>query len=309
MARTIHRRIFVVGCSRSGTTLVQRLLAAHTRVHTFPETGLFLRALGMRGRRLPWTRVGLTAGKERKALRRLAEWAREEGAEPPDLPPRSWFLSRSLDDAVAFLDDLALAAGGDLWLEKTPRHVLHARRIVRSVPRSLCLHVVRSGPAVVASIVDRARRHPERFPRQSDPSYGVRQWNRSMDATRKALADPGHAVIVFEGLVAHPQATLETLSRLLEIDFQDRMLSPGPETAHAVREEPWKRGTEGSVEAPASKAREVFDAPALARVEAELHTSSFHELRRAVSRVPGSVWLSGPRGGTVVPGASAPPGR
>src|SRR5687768_3975926 len=42
-------RIFVVGCPRSGTTLVQSLLAAHSKIVTFTESHLFdkgFRSLG-----------------------------------------------------------------------------------------------------------------------------------------------------------------------------------------------------------------------------------------------------------------------
>src|SRR5271167_4804558 len=41
----IAGRLFVVGCPRSGTTLLQSLLAAHPSVHSFPETAVFGRLL------------------------------------------------------------------------------------------------------------------------------------------------------------------------------------------------------------------------------------------------------------------------
>ena len=37
----IKDRIFIVGCPRSGTTLLQSLLAAHPQIHSFPETHFF----------------------------------------------------------------------------------------------------------------------------------------------------------------------------------------------------------------------------------------------------------------------------
>jgi hypothetical protein len=84
-------RILIGGCSRSGTTFLQGLLARHPRIFTFPETGVFLKALGMRGTLLPWARIGLTLGKERKALAKLLDRVAQElppwAAPPPPPPP------------------------------------------------------------------------------------------------------------------------------------------------------------------------------------------------------------------------------
>src|SRR5882762_5158168 len=40
------KRVFIVGCPRSGTTLVQALLARYPGVHSFPETRFFEALLG-----------------------------------------------------------------------------------------------------------------------------------------------------------------------------------------------------------------------------------------------------------------------
>ena len=45
-SRAIAGRLFVVGCPRSGTTLLQSFLAAHPAVRSFPETAVFGRLLG-----------------------------------------------------------------------------------------------------------------------------------------------------------------------------------------------------------------------------------------------------------------------
>jgi len=43
--RLAFTRIFLVGCPRSGTTLLQSMLARHDRVFTFPESHLFARSV------------------------------------------------------------------------------------------------------------------------------------------------------------------------------------------------------------------------------------------------------------------------
>jgi hypothetical protein len=291
MTGPIRRRLFVMGCSRSGTTLLQRMLAAHSRIHTFPETGVFLKALGMRGRELPWTRLGLTLGKERKALAALRRHSDLPPERFPALPPRRWRLDRSVADVVGFLDELARAHGADHWLEKTPRHVLHAARIQELVPDAFCIHVVRDGRDVVASIVDRARRFPDRFRRQEAAEYGIRQWNRSLRATQAVMGKPGHLVVIYEALVQDPEETLRTICDLLELPYEPAMLDTPEEAGFVRAQEAWKADVSAPVRAAASKFPQVFDDAAQRRIEEQLRMASFHELReRAASHAPASLW-------------------
>lgn len=291
----VKRRIFVVGCSRSGTTLLQRLLAAHPRVHTFSETGVFLRTFGMRGTVLPWVRLGLTAGKERKALRRLVAQTRPPVDELPPLPPRRLNLRRSIDGVVAFLDELALRSGADLWLEKTPRHVFHAARIRRFVSDSLCIHMVRDGRDVVASIVDRARKYPDEFPRQLDPSYGIRQWNASMAATERAMREEGHVVVPYRRLAESPKSAIRVLCGQLEIDYEPQMLDPDAAVGYATEAEPWKVGVSEPITPSASKFQELFDETERARITARLNWTFFRKVEDRTTNAPGGVWFSGPQ--------------
>jgi hypothetical protein len=289
----VRRRIFIGGCSRSGTTLLQGLLAGHSRIHTFPETGVFLRALGMRGHVLPWTRLGLTLGKERKALIRLSEQLGLDGSRGPPLPPRRIRLHSSVRDVVGFFDSLTLAEGRDIWLEKTPRHILHAARIRRLVPASVFIHLIRSGGDVVASIVDRARQHPDRFRGQEDPAYGVRQWNQSIRATARAMAEPGHLVLRYEGLAAHPEETLQAICRQVGIEFQDEMLTPGGQTPFILEEEAWKAPRQGPLRPAPSKYTRIFDESTRERIDDGLEMSLLALIEDRLRSSPGQVWGSG----------------
>jgi hypothetical protein len=291
----IHRRFFIGGCSRSGTTFLQRLLAGHSRIHTFPETGVFLRALGMRGRVLPWTRLGLTLGKERKALARLLDHAgADPGAGPPlpPLPPRRILLQSSADDVVCFLDRLTLRAGKDVWLEKTPRHVLHASRIRRLVPSSLFVHMVRNGPDVVASIADRARKYPERFPGQGDPGYGVRQWNRSMRATEVAMGEPGHLIVKYEILASQPEETLRGLCHRLGLGFEEGMLAPPASGEFILKEESWKAPLSGPIGPAPSKFHDLFDGGTRERINEGLDRGFYEVVEERLRNARDKVWSS-----------------
>ena len=292
MLNPIHRRLFIGGCSRSGTTFLQRLLAGHSRVHTFPETGVFLRALGMRGTVLPWVHLGLTTGKERKALVRLLEHAAPDPGSGPPLPPRRILLRSSADDIVCFLDVLTRAAGKDVWLEKTPRHILHAARIRRLVPQAIFIHVVRNGRDVVASIVDRARRFPNRFKGQDDPAYGIRQWNRSMRATEVAMKEPGHVIVRYEVLASEPEETLRGLCAHLGIGFEKGMLDAPTTGGFILEEERWKAPLSGPIRPAASKFQDLFDEDTRRRINEGLDTRFHGVLEERLGSAPGKVWSS-----------------
>jgi len=262
-------------------------------VHTFPETGFFLKALGMRGTVLPWACLGLTLGKERKALARILPSQKGASGVLPELPPRHLSLSRSVEEAMGFLDGLAEAHGKDVWVEKTPRHVLHARRIHRLVPDALCIHMVRRGEDVVASIVDRARKYPHRFPRQAKPAYGVRQWNRSLEATVGVLDQRGHAVVVYEQLVSALESTIHTLCGIIGLAFEEEMLIPADRSAFTDPSEEWKSAVNAPVAAAPSKFEGAFPQDVRRWITGSLNTALWGELVARGEKASGGVLVSG----------------
>jgi hypothetical protein len=162
------------------------------------------------------------------------------------------------------------------------------------VPASLFLHVVRDGRDVVASIVDRARRYPDDFPRQLDPGYGIRQWNASMEATQRAMRDAGHLIVPYRRLAESPDPTLQTLCEHLGIDFEPRMLGPETDASFVTDQEPWKAGVSGPVAPSASKFSELFDETQQTRISQRLNWSFFREVEDRTSQAPGGVWISDP---------------
>jgi hypothetical protein len=96
MAQRTDHRIFVMGCSRGGTTVVQRRLAEGLNLYTLPETRFFSNLLGNAEERLfPHT------ARPRTPVRELTSTLREKlgrstgrehvHLEGIDLPPaRKW---------------------------------------------------------------------------------------------------------------------------------------------------------------------------------------------------------------------------
>ena len=173
MNKPIHSRVFVVGCARSGTTLLQAMLASHSRVFSFPESHFFCRAVSKR-RRHRW--LGFTDRQAAQAvLRELAVLVGRPDLERmvPGRSPLFRSYSRAFVDIV---DQAAAGQGKDVWVEKTPHHVDFLSMIPRYVPGARFVHILRDGRDVVASQIDAQRQDPGYWGSWSIERL-VRLWN------------------------------------------------------------------------------------------------------------------------------------
>lgn len=246
---TIDARLFLVGCPRSGTTLLQSLLAAHPRLASFPETHAFAhllpRARPLRALRLspPWGRPRL-----RKTLAELGD----------DRPLRlaGWWAPAAARRVIAVLDAAALERGRSKWLEKTPRHLHYIEEIERWVPRSSFVHLVRDGAEVVASLVRVTREAPEVWRGARSLETCLARWVGDVSLTARHAGRPGHVVVLYDELARDPERLLRYLCPRLGLDYDPAMLTGyARESVRLVRPgETWKLDVAGEI-APRSPRR------------------------------------------------------
>ncbi|WP_236827236.1 MULTISPECIES: sulfotransferase [unclassified Blastococcus] len=138
------RRVFVVGCPRSGTTLLQSFLAAHPQVHSLPETHVFHELRTPGGVRRA---VGLAAAGTSRRLDDVAGWLGTRRRRPVLPTVRGHGAA-----FVAMADAAARERGADTWVEKTPATLYALDLVEQLVPGAQVVHVVRDGVDVVASL-------------------------------------------------------------------------------------------------------------------------------------------------------------
>lgn len=255
MTDIIRKRIFIVGCSRSGTTVLQSCFARHPEIFTFPETALLIKALGRRAWSRPLSWAGISSGKEWLAVKNILD------AHGRTQRPNSKFhsLRNSLRRICSELDGITLEQNKSIWLEKTPRHFYRADAISNYIPDSHVIHIIRDGSSVVASIFDRAKKYPEHFARQARPGYAVRQWNSAIKRHTDLLGTPSHSFLLFEEFTASPEAQLRRLCTEAKIEFNSQMLESSTDDAqHINKEEHWKAGSTGTIEPPIDKFSSLF---------------------------------------------------
>jgi len=235
----IPARFFLVGCPRSGTTLLQALIAAHPQITSFPETHFFW-AIDK-----PWrVRLGLASRKRRERARLLAFI---EAIDRPDLlpqvPQRSPWLAPYVQSFLRILDGLALERNKSCWLEKTPGHLQRIRIINHFVPGARYVHIVRNGDDTVASLFDVCRNYPQQWGSVCDLDWCIERWNHDVRLSAQAAGKPNHLIVRYEKLVADPEATLREVFTFLGQEPYDAALAAGdqPSPGLILANEPWKR--------------------------------------------------------------------
>lgn len=240
-------RAFLVGCPRSGTTLLQSLLFIHPRVFSCPETFFFMRAVNASGTR---HRLRLAAQGAQQACAALVDLGLAEKAPPPTRWPRTerwcgrWFGGA--------LDRTACRAQRDVWIEKTPSHLHRAATIQRVVRRARFIHLIREGAPTVASLYEVTHRYPEAWDGERSLEECAAQWSRDVAASVAFAGDPAHAFVAYERLVADPQLVITSVWSFLGLDARtvdlSRMVDEYAERAAEVTvDEPWKQRTTGIV--------------------------------------------------------------
>ena len=195
-------RLFLVGCPRSGTTLLQSLLAAHSQILSFPETHFFSRVLSPR----PLLRkLGLASPHARTRFRRVLETIGHPDT-PTNLPRFTISRHYYCRAFVAVLDALTRSQNKQAWLEKTPRHLHHVDEIGARVPGAKFIHLVRKGEDVIASLYEVVNAYPEIWTtmRAGDLNSCIARWIESIERSKPYLAAPDHAMVRYEQLIEAP---------------------------------------------------------------------------------------------------------
>lgn len=238
------RRIFIVGCPRSGTTLLQSLLHSHPEIVSFPETFFFAHLFSGEG---AGARLGLAP--------RAAEhaWARLR-ASIDGIPskPRALTVSGYIRHFVDALDRAARDAGTTTWVEKTPMHLHYTDQIAQYVQGAWFIHIIRSGAPVVASLYDVTQKHPERWGGSRSVEACVARWKADAKRSARCADRCRHAFVSYEQLSGQTEPTLLALLRVLGLrrsseEIGQMLRSYGSGTASLVRDEPWKEGVGGEI--------------------------------------------------------------
>lgn len=186
--------IFVVGCHRSGTTLLRLLLDSHSNISCGPETG-FLTDFARITRDPMWPHL------------------QQYGF------PKEYWHRKVAELFDSFQRDYARARGKVRWAEKTPNYALHLDYINELFPTCQVVHIIRDGRDVVASHLDRWG--------YISAVKATRKWPLYIDRTRRAgarLPADRYQEVRYEDLVGDTEAVMRKLLDFLGEPWDEGVL-------------------------------------------------------------------------------------
>ncbi|MEV6303656.1 sulfotransferase [Actinoplanes sp. NPDC051861] len=226
-----ERPIFVVGCPRSGTTMLQLMLHAHPRIAIPPESRFLLPAYLRRHEFGDLNDSG--------QRRNLALWI----ASTPHFDDLGLDIEAVVDaigEAPPTLGSVlgtifkmyADRFGKPRWGDKRPAYLRNLRVILRLFPDAQIINIMRDGRDCVASL-----RETPWAP--ADLNEMIDFWARSADASLRAAreypADVFHQVR-YEDLVADPEPHLRSICDFLGEEYDPAMARPSEVAPVAVPE-------------------------------------------------------------------------
>jgi hypothetical protein len=215
--------LFIVGCPRSGTTLLQRMINAHSQIAVIPETHWIPRLQKEYGE----GPVSQELVSNLLVDRRFPKL----GIQPWELlQPECKQLSYS--DFVTFVFDLygmkkqKLLAG-----DKTPGYAREIPLLHRLWPRAKFIHLMRDGRDVCLS-VSGWRKFPDLEKRfetwKENPVSTIALWwmwhVRLAREAGKALSPDLYCEAKYENLVSHPEEECARLCKFLGVPYEEQML-------------------------------------------------------------------------------------
>ncbi|MEQ9643572.1 MAG: sulfotransferase [Alphaproteobacteria bacterium] len=215
--------LFIVGCGRSGTTLLRLMLSAHSAL-AIPEESHFIYQLARKR----------AAGFYRGGLEHPACWERLLQFFHNHEFINRWRIDMSMlmhrlhalpdrnyrDVFETVFDSYREREGKSIWGDKTPMHANYMLLVRHFFPNARFIHIVRDGREVALSLMTR-----KWGPRHI--SHAGYYWKWLVLAGMSgghAIGPDNYRQIRFEDLVRDPHSVLQALCHWLQLEFEPAIL-------------------------------------------------------------------------------------
>jgi hypothetical protein len=205
--------VFVVGCPRSGTTLVQTMLDSHPRLSVVYEANFLIDIpLGLRS----------SMANASEALRLAEAHPNSRMRDFDARTARAACTELGITDAAGAMRVLAasqaVAQGKRRWGNKTPKALLHLAELAILYPDAQFIHVIRDGRDSASSQARVSNR---------SVIQGALLWRTGMRTGRRAgtrLGPDRYLEVRLEELLSSPEEQLRRMCAFLGEDFDQSLL-------------------------------------------------------------------------------------
>ena len=215
----IFRPIFVVGCQRSGSTLLGSMLGAHPEIVCVPE-GQFIVDLmptaNPQAKVEPSQIIGLI-----DAHWRFRVWEFDLGSDRPVAGEVEPTYRGAIEWLVRRYANANNRPGAKVWVDHQPGHVRFLWRLLQHFPDAKVIHIIRDGRAVAASIM----------PLDWGPNVilsAAMFWklNVGLGFAASAILGPDQLMHVhYEDLVQDAEVTMRRIAKFADVAFDPAMVT------------------------------------------------------------------------------------
>jgi hypothetical protein len=199
---------FIVGCGRSGTSLLRSFLNSHSRI-AIPTESLFIADYLCVANKFDIDYLLELIVREPE----LGEWGLEVSKD-------DFVDANNITDVIRRLHNIyARSQSKDLWGQKTPRFVRYLDLIGDAFEDARFIHMIRDPRAVVNSLM-MSDVH------RSSAYHGARRWEIDVSAGLEyEESNPERIIrVAYEDLVTSPEEVLEYITRFLGLAYEPEML-------------------------------------------------------------------------------------
>ncbi|MFK5950028.1 MAG: sulfotransferase [Methylococcales bacterium] len=189
------RHIFILGAPRSGTTLLQVLLTGHDELGgTMGETGTFTK-------------------------QNLFDMNRQHGRLADSVVKN---LFSNSNDIIEFFDNLSTEIlkkyGGNIFVEKTPQHILKLSYLLKHFPNSDFIHIYRDGRDCFCSA-----RNNKNIPQHSTVTRYAKYWKNCIQS-RMRINSNRVLDVSYENLTSNTEHEVKQIMSHLNLKFSPEQI-------------------------------------------------------------------------------------
>ncbi len=239
---------FIVGVTRSGTTLLRLMLDAHPDLAIPPETHFVPQLIKTANKR------GASCEEAHGVVTGHRQWG-DFGLDSGELLRRYCALDRIEAEPVVrtFFELYAEREGKPRWGDKTPNYIKRMRQIQRTIPEARFVHMIRDGRDAALSRFKRLLKEPPPIETVAE------RWVKKIEGARADGEQLGQYLEVqYESLVRDTEPELRRVCEFLELPWDPAILRyyerAEDRLAEMVRDLP---GEEGKPMRPADHRREA----------------------------------------------------